>query len=57
MANTVVKKEIFNNLEVESTVITDFGEKIDKFVSLTNKDVKSAKIWIDIDAIIYVFGI
>jgi len=57
MANTVVKKEIFNNLEVESTVITDFGEKIDKFVSLTNKDVKSARMWIDVDAIIYVFGI
>jgi|SaaInlStandDraft_2_1057019.scaffolds.fasta_scaffold02736_24 hypothetical protein len=54
---TVVKKEIFNNVQVESTVITDFGEKIDKFINLTNKDVKSARIWIDVDAIIYVFGI
>ena len=53
---TVVKKEIFNNVQVESTVITDFGEKIDKFINLTNKDVKSARIWIDVDAIIYVFG-
>ena len=51
---TVVKKEIFNNVQVESTVITDFGEKIDKFINLTNKDVKSARIWIDVDAIIYV---
>jgi hypothetical protein len=54
---TVVKKQIFNNVQVESTVITDFGEKIDKFINLTNKDVKSARIWIDVDAIIYVFGI
>ena len=54
---TVVKKEIFNNVQVESTVITDFGEKIDKFINLTNKDVKSARIWIAVDAIIYVFGI
>ena len=54
---TVVKKEIFNNLELQPNVITDSGEKLDKFVFLTNKDVKSARIWIDVDAIIYVFGI
>tara|TARA_B110001454_G_scaffold66879_1_gene65089 strand:- start:109 stop:771 length:663 start_codon:yes stop_codon:yes gene_type:complete len=50
---TVVKKEIFNNLELQPNVIADSGEKLDKFVFLTNKDVKSARIWIDVDAIFY----
>jgi hypothetical protein len=55
---TVVKRNLFENVEYTPNHPLDFGEKVDKFVDLSSRNIKSARLWIDIDATdISFFGI
>tara|TARA_B110000495_G_C22988154_1_gene581583 strand:+ start:1001 stop:1660 length:660 start_codon:yes stop_codon:yes gene_type:complete len=54
---TVVKRNLFNNVEYSPNIaFVDFGEKVDKFISLSSRNIKSARLWIDIDATVTFFG-
>ncbi len=48
---TFVKRNLFENVSYSPNFIGDFGEKVDKFIDLSNRNIGSARLWIDIDAV------